>query len=83
MNSDNLSHPSADPVERALADIQGAIRLVAARVATRVVLTALPGAEMAAGAALAAAQRAGVGFALQRDPDSGSIAVVVGPLTGR
>ena len=64
-----------------LAEIEGAISLVLRREARRVTLTALPTALVIAADALARAQNAGVDFALERDRLSGSVTIVVGPVT--
>jgi hypothetical protein len=60
-------------------EIMAAIELVASGRARRVVLSGLPEADLLAPEALAAAQGAGVGFALSRDPETGVPAIVVGP----
>ncbi len=71
------------PVARApmldieLAHLLAAIELVARRVAIRVVVTGVSGIDTIAGEALAAAQAAGVRFAVVRGP--GSARVVLGP----
>ena len=56
-----------------------AIELVASGRARRVVLSGMAEADLLAPEGLAAAQAAGVGFALSRDRETGVPAIVVGP----
>jgi hypothetical protein len=75
-------HPSTaapdETIARDLVEIDAAIRLVAAGVATRVRLASLSRPVDIAGRGLARAQAAGVAFALGRD-ESGAVSVTVGP----
>ncbi len=68
----------ADAIERALAEVDAAIAMVALGVAVSVRLCNLAGAEDAAFDAAARAQAAGVAFSLQRDRPS-STTLIVGP----
>jgi hypothetical protein len=68
----------ADAVERALAEIDAAITMVAFGVARSVRLCNLPGAEEAAFDAAARAQAADVAFSLQRH-GSRSVTMIIGP----
>lgn len=70
--------PHADALERALAEVDTAIAMVARGVAVSVRLCSLPGAEEAAFDAAARAQTAGVAFSLLRDWPS-SVTMIVGP----
>ena len=65
-----------DPFERALAEIDAAILLVQAGVATVVTLCCFDGVEAAAYTGVAWTQAAGVAFRLRRE---GSISLVIGP----
>jgi hypothetical protein len=64
----------------ALVEIDAAIALVAARVARRVRLTALPFVETIGGLALAHARAAGMGFRFERPERAGVVTVTIGPL---
>jgi hypothetical protein len=75
------SRPAARPAETYLVDVRAAIDLVANGLATRVVVGGLLEAESIAGLALSLAQAAGVDFALERDEETGAVAIIVGPLT--
>ena len=68
--------------ERDQVEVSAAIKLVARGAATRVVVSGLPDVESIAASGLAEAQAAGVAFSLARDPATGAIRVVVGPLAG-
>jgi hypothetical protein len=68
--------------ERDLAEIVAAIELVARRAATRVTVTGLEDPQVVASDGLVVAQGAGVEFRLGRDPETGAIRVVVGPIGG-
>jgi hypothetical protein len=70
--------PDADALDRALAEVDTAIAMVARGVAVSVRLCNLPGAEDAAFDAAARAQAAGVAFSLLRDRPS-SVTMIVGP----
>jgi hypothetical protein len=70
--------PDADALDRALAEVDTAIAMVARGVAVSVRLCNLPGAEEAAFDAAARAQTAGVAFSLVRDLPS-SVTMIVGP----
>jgi hypothetical protein len=76
-------HPSPvapdDPAARDLTEIEVAIDLVAAGVASRVRLVSLARPESVAAQGLAEAQAAGVGFALERD-GAGAVSLTLGPL---
>jgi len=72
------SAPADELRERALEMIEGAVRLVASGVATRVSLGAMEAAESVAPSGAAIAQRYGVCFALERQPD-GRVAILIGP----
>jgi hypothetical protein len=74
-----LPSASAALLEHDLAEITAAVELVARRMATRITLTGLHGAETVAGRAAAFAQLNRVRFALRRDPEAGTVFVVVGP----
>lgn len=78
--SDPIPFPVEGPeqLERTLAEIDGAIELVARDEARVVYLTGLPRIEQAAPLGAARAQRSGVLFRLEGDPGS-SLTVVVGP----
>ena len=69
---------SLDPVEHDLAEIDAAIDLVAAGLATRVQLVGLVRPEAVASSALARAQLKGVHFGLDRREEAQSV-VTVGP----
>jgi hypothetical protein len=79
--TDPIRLPSATAalIEHDLAEINAAVELVAHRVATRVTLTGLVDPETVAGRGLAFAQLNRVRFALERDPEAGTVLVVVGP----
>jgi hypothetical protein len=79
--SDPIPFPGGrtDQLERTLAEIEGAIELVARGEARTVYLTGLPRIEQAAPLGAAQAQRSGVLFRLEGDPAT-SLTVVVGPL---
>ena len=64
----------------ALAEIDAAIALVAARAARRVRLTALPFVEAIGGLALAHATAAGMAFRFERPEREGVVTVTIGPL---
>jgi len=64
-----------------LVDVRAGIDLVVHGLATRVVVANLSDPEAIAAVALAIAQAAGVDFAIERDPESGAAAIVVGPLS--
>ena len=74
-------HPSTaapdETVARDLAEIDAAIRLVSAGVASRVRLVSLSRPETVAARGLARAQAAGIGFALVRD--EGGVSLTIGP----
>ena len=72
------SEPADEARERSLEMIEGAVRLVASGVATRVSLGSIAAAESVAPSAAAIAQRYGVCFAVERQPD-GRAAILVGP----
>ena len=78
--SDPIPFPGggAEQLERALAEIDGAIELVARGEARIVYLTGLPLLEQAAPLGAARAQRSGVLFRLEGDAGT-SLTVVVGP----
>jgi hypothetical protein len=65
----------------ALAEIDAAIALVAARVARRVRLVALPIVESVAALGLAHARAAGIEFACERGERIGVATLTIGPLT--
>lgn len=67
--------------ERGELEITAAIELVARGAARRVIVSGLRDAATLAPDALASAQAEGVDFALARDPETGAVSVVVGPLT--
>jgi hypothetical protein len=67
-----------DAVDRDLAEIDAAIGLIAAGVATRVCLVGLHDPTSVASAGLAHAQAARVRFGLDRGPN-GSVALTLGP----
>jgi hypothetical protein len=67
--------------ERDAIEITAAIELVARGAARRVIVSGLQDAASLAPDAVASAQAEGVDFALARDPETGAISVVVGPLT--
>lgn len=71
-------HASLDPLEHDLTEIDAAIDLVAAGVATRVQLVGLTRAEAVAPIGLAHAQLKGVAFSLDRRGE-GVFEVAVGP----
>lgn len=66
--------PDPQPLE-----VTAAIELVASGRARRVVLSGIAEADLLAPEGLAAAQAAGVRFALSRDRETGVAAIVVGP----
>ena len=66
----------------ALVEIDAAIALVAAHVARRVRLTALPFVEAVGGVARAHARAAGMEFRFERPERAGVVTVTVGPLEG-
>jgi hypothetical protein len=70
-----------DPYDVAVREIDIAIKLVASGSARVVQLSGLEAAERAAATGLAAAQAAGVEFALQRSgSDPGAVSLRIGPL---
>lgn len=71
-------HPSLDPIEHDLAEIEAAIDLVAGGLATRIQLIGLIRPEAIAPTGLARAQEAGVGFRLEHFA-GGATAVTLGP----
>ena len=72
--------PSAEAMraDRARAEIDAAIALVARGAARAVLVTGLAGLDTIAAEGLARAQAAGVGFTLSRDARTGSAWAVVG-----
>ena len=73
----------AQPVDRALTEIDIAIALVLGGAARRIRICGLPAVEHAAATGLARAQAAGLAFELQRDPLAGGAAsLVIGPAAG-
>jgi hypothetical protein len=70
----------ADARARDEAELATAIALVARGTARRVIVAGLGNAESLAPEALANAQAAHVAFALDRDPVTGAIAIVIGPI---
>jgi hypothetical protein len=78
--SDPIPFPGGGPdqLERALAEIDGAIELVARGEARTVYLTGLPRLEQAAALGAARAQRSGVLFRLEGDSAT-SLTLVIGP----
>lgn len=72
---------TADELERALAEVDAAIAMVAYGVAVSIRLVNLAAAEEAAFDAAARAQAAGVAFSLNRD-ESGLSTMIVGPRLG-
>ena len=66
--------------DRALAEIDVAIALVASRVARRVRLTAMPFVETVAATGLAHARAAGMAFTFERSERIGVATVTVGPV---
>jgi hypothetical protein len=68
-----------DPADRALAELEAAIDMVALGLARRVHVTGLGGLEEVAAVALSRAQGAGVAFALSRDGGPDSLSAIVGP----
>jgi hypothetical protein len=70
--------PAQELVDRAIAEIDGAIALVITGAARTVQLYGLPGAEYAAAIGAARAQEAGVAFRIEHDRRAG-VTVVVGP----
>lgn len=75
-------HPSLDPIEHDLAEIEAAIDLVAGGIATRVQLVGLIRPEAIAPTGLARAQLRGVRFSLDRRGEAPP-AVTVGPRISR
>lgn len=73
---------TVDANERDLVEIVAAIELVVRRAATRVTVAGLEDPQVVAAEALACAQHAGVEFRLRRDPETGAIRVIVGPIAG-
>ena len=75
---------AADPLDdagaAALAEIDAAIAMVAARAARRVRLTAVPFVERAAAEGLAHARAAGMAFRFERPEREGVVTVTIGPL---
>lgn len=72
-----------DPFDVAVREVEIAIELVVSGRARVVQLSGLEAAERAAAAGLAAAQSAGVGFALQRSgSDPVTVSLRIGPRTG-
>ena len=74
--------PVADAAarERDEAELATAIALVARGTARRVIVAGLRDAESLAPEALANAQAAQVAFNLDRDPVTGAVAIVIGPV---
>ena len=77
-----LTHATFDPIERDLAEIDAAIGMVAAGIATRVRLVGLARPDVAAAVALARSQAACLGFEVDSGPD-GISTVTVGPIAVR
>jgi hypothetical protein len=77
----SIAHASPDPLDRNVAEIDAAIGLVVAGLATRVRLVRLTNvnAESLAAIALARTQSAGLRFDVDRRTD-GAVAMTVGPL---
>jgi hypothetical protein len=67
-----------DPVEDAIAEVDGAIVLILTGVARAVQLYGLPGAGRATAVGAAHAQEAGLAFRIERDR-RGGITLIVGP----
>lgn len=70
-----------DPADRALAELDAAIDMVALGLARRVHVTGLIGLDAVAAVAVSRAQAAGVAFALSRDGGPDSLSAIVGPRT--
>jgi hypothetical protein len=73
-----VAHSSVDPLDRDLVEVDAAISLVVAGLATRVRLVALGRPDRAASVALARAQAAGIRFEVDHGVD-GTAAMTVGP----
>jgi hypothetical protein len=75
-----VPEPSAEEVEKALAQVDAAIALVSGGAAVRIRLIAFPLVDMVAGLAAAHAQLAGVAFQIDRLDPVGAAAMIVGPV---
>ena len=76
------THAPLDPLERDLAEIDAAISLVVAGVATRVRLVGLMRPDALAAVGLARSQTAGIGFEIDRGAN-GVVAMTLGPRVSR
>lgn len=72
--------PTAEELERALAEIDAAIELVARGGAVRITLTGFPIADAVAGVGSARAQAAYVGFRLEQHAATSGRSIVIGPV---
>lgn len=63
-------------------DIEAGIELVAEGAAVRMTITNVEVSRRIAGLGAARAERAGVGFSVERDPDTGQRSVLIGPRSG-